>query len=446
MSIQHRTHEKIRRSTVVNHDPLWRYMYADARTLPEAFQRGMRVSNDGPCLGYRRRRDDSGVDKATPYSWLPYSKVLDKSESLARGLLGIGAKPGQSTLIGVYSQNRPEVVITEQACYFFSMVVVSLYDTLGPEACAFILDKTELQIVVCDKAHRAENLLRQKIDNPGSALSIIVLMDEPSDDLRSKAYDCQVRLIKFDHLLDLGYSARDKMPPVFPMYPSPDDLATICYTSGTSGNPKGAMITHENIMAATTSSHMLRNCRVRPGDVMLSFLPMAHMYERLAQAIFYSSGGSIGFSRGDVKLLPDDIKSLQPHMLPSVPRLLNRMYDKIMEEVGRNVLKKWLLALAIQAKHAQLKNLTLRNDSLWDNVVFKKLQDQMGGRVKLLLSGSAPMSREVLHLLRAGLGAMVLEGYGATETSAAACLTMEGDTNAGNFLSIVFVSFYYYYL
>jgi len=140
-------------------------------------------------------------------------------------------------------------------------------------------------------------------------------------------------------------------------------------------------------------------------------------------------------------------------MLPSVPRLLNRVYDKITEEVGENAFKKWMLAWAVHSKIHQLKkfvdvlqvspqskrgnfSLTLSNDTIWDRLMFRKLQEQMGGRVKLLLSGSAPLSREVLHLLRAGMGALVLEGYGATETSAAGCLTLEGDVCLGQWRGI----------
>uniref|UniRef100_A0A915HQ86 long-chain-fatty-acid--CoA ligase n=1 Tax=Romanomermis culicivorax TaxID=13658 RepID=A0A915HQ86_ROMCU len=200
--------EHIRRSILVADDSLWKYMHSDARSLAETFRRGARISDNGPCLGYRKPMPDGTL----PYAWLTYDDVLQRSENLGRGFIEKGLAPGQNTFIGIYSKNRPEWVITEQACYFFSMVTVPLYDTLGPEACSFIINQTEIRVVVCDRSHQAEMLVE-------------------------KRYTC---------------------PSLQSIFPSYDDLATICYTSGTTGNPKGVMITHGNIVSACTGSYLIR--------------------------------------------------------------------------------------------------------------------------------------------------------------------------------------------
>lgn len=110
------------------------------------------------------------------------------------------------------------------------------------------------------------------------------------------------------------------------------------------------------------------------GDIMMSFLPLAHMLERCCENAMYYSGGSVGFYSGDIKELTNDLKALRPTVMPAVPRLLNRVYDKIQAELSRSGLKRMLFNMALRSKEAEIKRGILRRDSIWDRIVFKKVQ------------------------------------------------------------------------
>lgn len=134
-----------------------------------------------------------------------------------------------------------------------------------------------------------------------------------------------IELYRFDDIEHLG---AQKNHPELP--PKPSDLCTICYTSGTTGNPKGVMLTHQNIMAANCSVMLqLGDHGLSSKDTLISFLPLAHMLERCCENTVYMMGGCVGFYSGDIKKLPEDMKALRPTIMPAVPRLLNRIYDKV---------------------------------------------------------------------------------------------------------------------
>lgn len=166
---------------------------------------------------------------------------------------------------------------------------------------------------------------------------------------------------------------------------------------------------------------------------MISYLPLAHMYERLAQAMCFLNGVKIGFFRGDVKLLLDDIQELKPTIFPSVPRLLTRVYDKVMAQVSQSKLKSWLFNRALTSKEADLKKGIIRGDTIWDRTVFKRIKMALGGNVRLIVTGAAPLSAKVMTFLRCTMGVCcVVEGYGQTESTAAATITFPKDTSVGH--------------
>lgn len=152
---------------------------------------------------------------------------------------------------------------------------------------------------------------------------MVVKETRPATNQRAK--NRGVELYKFDDIERLG---AQRNHPELP--PKPSDLCTICYTSGTTGNPKGVMLTHENVMASNCAVIMqLGDHGITSKDTMISFLPLAHMLERCCENSIYMMGGSVGFYSGDIKKLPEDMKALRPTLMPAVPRLLNRIYDKV---------------------------------------------------------------------------------------------------------------------
>ncbi|GMS94618.1 hypothetical protein PENTCL1PPCAC_16793, partial [Pristionchus entomophagus] len=402
---------------------LLKYLFEDATTLYEAVRRGTRVSNNGPMLGQRIKQSDG----TEPYVWLSYKEVLARTDNVAVAFRELGLPTGEETFIGIYSKNRVEWIITELATYSYSNVIVPLYDTLGPDACAFIIEQTGMKIVVCEAESKALGLLHQRSQCP--SLAVLVVVESPSEELRTVAAHVGVKLLTFTELEDIGKNAQSR-PEHVP--PTPESLATICYTSGTTGTPKGVMLTHANVIADATTVIFCQKTFIVDTDVMISFLPLAHMLERVFECICYMVGARVGFYRGDIKGLPEDIMELHPTVVPVVPRVLNRLYDKVMSEVNKSLVKRALFNAAIAFKTREMKQFVVRNNSLVDQLVFKKISEGMGGRVKLMITGSAPLEKNVLTFVRAAMGCVVIEGYGQTECVAACTVSMEGDSRPGH--------------
>ncbi|CAK6446026.1 unnamed protein product [Pipistrellus nathusii] len=409
-----------RRSVVGGSLHLLTHYYSDARTMYQVFHRGLRLSGNGPCLGFRKPNQ--------PYQWLSYQEVANRAEFLGSGLLQHDCKASTDQLIGVFSQNRPEWIIAELACYTYSMVVVPLYDTLGPGAIHYIINTADISIVIVDNPQKAQVLLEHVEKELTPGLKMIILMDPFEEALKDRGQACGVVIKSMQAVEECG-----QQNPHEPVPPNPNDLSIVCFTSGTTGNPKGAMLTHGNVVADFSGFLKVTEKVIFPrqDDVLISFLPLAHMFERVIQAVVYCHGGRVGFFQGDIRLLSDDMKALRPTIFPVVPRLLNRMYDKIFSQAN-TPLKRWLLEFAAKRKHAEVQSGIIRSDSIWDGIFFNKIQASLGGRVRMIVTGAAPASPTVLGFLRAALGCQVYEGYGQTECTAGCTFTTPGDWTSGH--------------
>ncbi|XP_029029454.1 long-chain-fatty-acid--CoA ligase 6 isoform X1 [Betta splendens] len=424
-SLQHQSEEVPhegggRRSMMGDRTKLLTHYHDDARTMYEVFQRGLRISGDGPCLGSRLPNQ--------PYKWMSYKEVTARAEHVGSGLLHQGCQPNANQFIGVFAQNRPEWIISELACYTYSMVVVPLYDTLGADAIRFIINTADITTVICDKVEKAQVLLEnvEREETPG--LRRIILMDAFEPALVERGRSCGVHVQAMQEVEALGREHHRH-----PIPPAPDDLSIVCFTSGTTGNPKGVMLSHGNVIADFAGFLKVTDKVICPNenDCLISFLPLAHMFERLIESVVYCHGGRIGFYQGDIRLLPDDMKALRPTIFPVVPRLLNRMYDKIFSQANSSW-KRWLLNFAAKRKSAEVSCGIIRNDSMWDKIFFSKIQNSLGGRLRMIITGAAPTSPTVLGFLRAALGCQVYEAYGQTECTAGCTYTTPGDSTTGH--------------
>lgn len=397
---------------------------ASVANLHENFIRGHIQSDNGarPYLGYR----GMATGKPGPYQWITYQQAYLRIKNLGSGLAQYGARFGSN--IGLFAINRPEWVIAEHACYMYGYVTVPLYDTLGADAIEYILKLADVPIIVAT-ADKAKIVLNISYKLP--LLKHIIVMDAVPRALKEQARTCNVELV---HMRETEAIGREV--PITKAQTNSDTVATICFTSGTTGQPKGVVITHGNLLSFIASVCQMQNSGVitkfTSNETHLSYLPLAHIFERIIQVAITFYGGRIGFYQGDTLKLMEDIEALRPTIFVSVPRLYNRIYDKVLSGVKlKGGISEYLFNRAFEAKRLGLLKGTVKH-TFWDLLVFSKIRQKLGGRVRLMMSGAAPIGDHVVDFMRICFSASFIEGYGQTETTGAATATELGDFSTGH--------------
>jgi long-chain acyl-CoA synthetase len=382
-------------------------------------------------------KDGKQVDEAGKFVWLTYSQIAALQDQIGAAIVKLGLAPkdtkgGLNGMVGLYSKNRYEWVVAEHGAFSQNLVTVPLYDTLGAEAVAFIVNQTSMTTVFCSAAEVPKIISFKKdpatSDRMKSLVNVIVF-EVPTSETRTKATEAGVTLYSFDEVLATG-----KANPIPHSPPGPDDIATICYTSGTTGDPKGALLTHRNLVAAAAGANYA-GLGINNRDIYLSYLPLAHVFERLVQVAMWYAKAAVGFYQGDTLKLVEDLKELRPTVFCSVPRLYNRFYDRIISGAkAAGGLKASLFAKAYAAKQQGLSRNNELNHWLWDKLVFSKLAARLGlDRCRVMATGSAPIAAHVLEFLRIVFRAKVIEGYGQTECGGVATVTpIELQNRVGN--------------
>ncbi|CAH2044536.1 unnamed protein product [Thlaspi arvense] len=385
-------------------------------TLHDNFVHAVETYPDNKYLGTRVRSDGTVGE----YTWMTYAEAASARQAIGSGLLLHFVEQG--ACVGIYFINRPEWLVVDHACAAYSLISVPLYDTLGPDAVKFAVNHASLQAIFC-VPETLNTLLSFLSEIP--SIRLVVVVGGADEHLPSLPSGSGVKIVSYQKLLTQG---RDSLHPFLP--PKPDDIATICYTSGTTGTPKGAMLSHGNLIANVGGSSTA--VVFEPNDVYISYLPLAHIYERANQIMAVYGGVAVGFYQGDVLKLIDDLAVLRPTVFCSVPRLYNRIYDGVTSAVkSSGVVKKRLFQVAYNSKKQAIMN--GRNPSaFWDKLVFNKIKEKLGGRVRFMGSGASPLSPDVMDFLRVCFGCGVREGYGMTETSCLISSMDEGDTSSGH--------------
>ena len=311
-----------------------KYTDNNCTTLFEVFRYGAGKSHGGPCLGWRS-------SPFSPYQWMTYEDVLVRAENFGSGLLSMGLSPGVHSNVGIYCKNCPEWVIAEQGLFCYSMVNVPLYDSLGPDARAFVIKECEMRIVVAYDEVNVRNVL----DSAQVCLKVIVTVKDVNPRLVEEADSLGIKIVRFDDIENFGRENKTELVP-----PSPESIATICFSRlGAVGakllsRPKGVILTHENIVSATSACIIqLGMYAPRRTDILFSYLPLAHTLERCCEVAVFMAGGAVGFYSGNIKMGDSDMKALKPTILPAVPKFLNRIYDSCVAAANKVKLEiKWV--------------------------------------------------------------------------------------------------------
>lgn len=438
--------EKPDRSKVYRHflckDGLLETLDPNVRTAHDMFESSAQHAPHQPCLG--KRPFDSVKQVWGPYEWQDYGTVQKRRANFGVGLVELHKKAGVVDTkygIGLWCQNRPEWQITDLACMSQSLFSVSLYDTLGPEASEYIIRHANLYCVVTSLPH-VPTLLKLKPRLP--SLKIIVCLDpleageapglSKQAMLSELASDLGVIIISMDRVEELGAALKRPYN-----LPGPDDIVTINYTSGTTGPPKGVVLTHSAAVAAAACSI----CTITQSaeDTMCSYLPLAHIYQRMSEHGAFWGGVKIGFFHGNILELVDDFKLLRPTILTSVPRLYNRFGGAIRAQtVDATGFKGTLSRHIVSTKTAALNDKInpTNKHSIYDRIWGKKIGAALGlDRAASMVSGSAPLDPSLHQFLRVVFGNKFVQGYGLTETYAISLAQASSDFSAGNCGGIV---------
>ncbi|KAI8085806.1 uncharacterized protein B0P05DRAFT_570009 [Gilbertella persicaria] len=408
------------------------------KTMIEIFNHGLNISKDRPCLGVRSFKNAETGERG-PYIWQTYRQVNHRITNFGSGLLNylnhtVGETRTQQIPIGIWAINRPEWTITDLACSAYGLYTVALYDTLGPDTVEFVINHAEIETVVCSGDHIADLLkLRHKLPH----LKTIISMDSIDETTRPgavsssaiiKAWAAEkdIKLVDFNSIETLGKKNRRTHN-----YPKPDDLACIMYTSGTTGMPKGAMLTHRNFVSALSASYKALGGNEH--DATISYLPLAHIFGRITDMVTLCCGGRLGYFGGDMNLLVEDVQELKPTVFATVPRLLNRIYGKLVAStINAPGTTGALARRAVATKLANLEAGKGYTHPFWDRLIFNKVKQALGGNVRIMVTGSAPIGKDVMQFLRIAFCCDIREGYGATETCAASCVHYENEYKAGH--------------
>lgn len=362
--------------------------------------------------------------KAGKYVWLTYKEVYDIVMKVGNSIRSCGVNEGGRC--GIYGANSAEWIMSMEACNAHGLYCVPLYDSLGAGAVEFIICHSELSIVFVEEKKIPEVL--KTFPNTTEYLKTIVSFGKVTPEQREEVEKFGLAIYSWEEFLQLGDDKKFDLP-----LTKKNDICTIMYTSGTTGDPKGVMISNESIVTLIAGVKRLLqsvNEELNEKDVFLSYLPLAHIFDRVIEELFISHGASIGFWRGDVKLLVEDIGELKPTIFCAVPRVLDRIYSGLKQKISAGgLLRNTLFNIAYKYKQYNLWKgfKTIEAAPICDKIVFGKVKQGLGGNVRLILSGAAPLSTHVEAYLRVVTCAHVLQGYGLTETCAGTFVSLPNE-------------------
>ena len=362
------------------------------------------------------------------WSWKTY---YDTAQALGLGLYRLGVRRGDR--VALLSENRLEWVGADMGIIGIGAVTIPIYVTLPAAEVAYILGNSDAKVFIAENQAAAEKALKMRADLP--ELQKIVVIEADGCDLSHPL------LMSFPELLDLGREQAADEPDLFETLGdaiSIEDMATFVYTSGTTGPPKGAMISHKNILAIFDALDAV--VPAYDTDETVAFLPLCHVFERIAGHFYGMKVGITAHYTQNFDTIAEDMKTKRPTIVLAVPRVCEKIYARIQSEVKNQPAWKqgvFRWAQRVGSEVSRLKEKKQPVSTLLDlqyqlayRLVYRKLNESVGGRVRWMTAAGAPLSREIADFFVSS-GIFVIEGYGMTETTAPVSLNVLGDYRFG---------------
>ncbi|MEO7501485.1 MAG: long-chain fatty acid--CoA ligase [Gemmatimonadaceae bacterium] len=348
-------------------------------------------------------------------AWKPIShrEVLERVRRVARGLRLAGVERGDR--VAILSENRPEWAIADYACLTAGLTDVPLYPTLPADQIAYILRDSGAVAIFVSNAEQAAKIDSIRAENPTLRMVIIFEPAAAEGEMTMSALEKSGAESETAETIAAYRREADEV--------EADDLATLIYTSGTTGPPKGVMLTHDNIHSNVAGTR--EKIPLTGHDVSLSFLPLSHIFQRTGDYMMFHTGTSIAYAE-NIDRVPVNMQEVRPTIVLSVPRLYEKMYARVLQNaVSSGALKKriffWARRVADRWADVRLTGGKpgwglSKQYALAQKLVFSKINERTGGRMRYFVSGGAPLAPEINKFFYS-VGLTILEGYGLTETS-----------------------------
>ena len=400
------------------------------KTVWESFEINLiKKRHKNNFIGYRKKIKKDELEKK--YTWINYEQANDILTNFSLGLNILNLCPvikfedEQSfRFLGIYSRNKKEWLLSYLGAMRDSITIVTIYETLGDKAVEFILEQSQVTTIVIEIKALKKIYELAKRNKTFNLKNLLVIDKEDDEETAKNLENLGFIIYRWEDIVQVG---KEKGSNINLKKPEPEDICIINYTSGTTGLPKGVKVSHNSIVVNTDVIEVI-GLYPTPNDIYLSYLPYAHIMETLIITVVFNHGVQVGIYNGNAGKLQEDFEILKPTAICAVPRIFQRIYEGINNKVKKeSSIKRKIFEQAIKIKIKDYTQTGILKNILLDNIVFKRVRNAFGGRLRFMLVGSAPVEPEILNFLRCSLSCEIVEGYGQTEDIAGVLLTRTFD-------------------